>query len=66
MKRPKPTRRRDRKTGQSPYAKHNKRPCAYSHEYNEWKDHLVGRAKRQEREHSQAQAEKRRTQNVAA
>ena len=41
MKRPKPAKRRDRKTGESPYMKYGKAPYRYSAEYRSWKSHYV-------------------------
>lgn len=37
MKRPKPAKRRDRKTGISPWVKYGKTPIQYSAEYRAWK-----------------------------
>lgn len=46
MKRKHAPRRRDRKTGESPYAKHGKREYAYSANYREWHNaHRMGGAK---------------------
>lgn len=39
MKRTQPRKLRDRRTGMSPYARHGKRPYAYSAEYEQWKLH---------------------------
>lgn len=36
MKRAKIARRRDRKSGQSPYARHGKAPYRYSSQYYDW------------------------------
>lgn len=41
MKRPKPAKRRDRSTGQSPYVRHRKREYLYSQRYREWKKDTV-------------------------
>ena len=37
MKRKQPRKLRDRRTGQSPYARYGKRPYAYSANYADWK-----------------------------
>ena len=47
-----PRSRRARKTGQSPYARHGKSPCAYSAAYQQWRagmrKQIGGAAKRQD------------------
>lgn len=47
MKRNKPAKRRDRKTGESPYAKHKKTPYRYSTAYHEWRSRTLRRAGRE-------------------
>ena len=42
MKRTKVKKRRDRKTGESPYAKYNKAPYQYSSEYYAWRSKVLG------------------------
>lgn len=40
--------RRDRKTGVSPYVKYDKAPTQYSGEYYAWKSKVTGKARRKE------------------
>lgn len=48
MKRPSRPKRRMRRVGQSPYARHKKVPFTYSAEYNSWKAKMLGRTQRKE------------------
>lgn len=49
MKRIKPAKRRDRKTGLSPYARHNKWPYEYSAAYKAWRAQFKRRDKKQQK-----------------
>lgn len=61
MKRNKPPKRRDRRTGLSPYAKYNKKPVRYSTEYHEWRHGVaMNAAHREERETQRHEAERRK------
>lgn len=43
MKRNNPAKRKDRRTGMSPYARHGKREYLYSGAYQEWRAQFVKR-----------------------
>jgi hypothetical protein len=47
MKRDKPAKRRDRRTGLSPYQRHGKREYRYSASYYAWKARFVRKAARE-------------------
>jgi hypothetical protein len=48
MKRQHAPKRRDRKSGESPYARHRKREYSYSSQYHEWRRSVTGKASRAE------------------
>lgn len=61
MKRNKPPKRRDRRTGLSPYARYAKKPVRYSAEYYDWRHGVaMNAAHREESEQRRHDAEKRR------
>jgi hypothetical protein len=43
MKRAKPAKRRQRRTGLSPYARYGKKPYTYSADYQQWKASVIRR-----------------------
>jgi hypothetical protein len=62
MKRNKPPKRRDRRTGLSPYARYAKKPARYSTAYYEWRHGVaMNAAHREEREAARHLAERRVT-----
>ena len=51
MKRNKPAKRRDRRTGESPYARHHKREFLYSSGYYDWRRKHTAKKANAEKEH---------------
>jgi len=50
MKRAYPSKRRDRKSGQSPYARHAKAPYRYSPAYYQWFKETAGHVAKSQKE----------------